>query len=183
MSEESLVKYCSPTLAGLKTANMFTFRYEDRESMHESLRSWNKRLSGKGLRVIPLRFRGNVALLYVFRPSHLNRDLQNKQTSQKLKELGYSSGEMHKCIHKLINRIGESQEFPHEIGFFLGYPPEDVCGFIDNKAENFKHAGMWKVYGDVNTAQNLFQKYKKCTSVYSNKWKNGSSIERLSVSI
>ena len=25
-------------------------------------------------------------------------------------------------------------EFPHDIGLFLGYPPEDVLGFITNKA-------------------------------------------------
>lgn len=183
MSEESLIKYCSPTLAGLKTANMFTFRYGDKKEMLLSLRGWNKRLAQKGLRVIPLRFRNNVALLYVFRPSRLNRDLQNAQASQKLNALGYRSGEMHQCIHTLIRRIGESEAFPHEIGFFLGYPPEDVCGFIDNKAENFKQAGMWKVYGDVDAARSLFRKYKKCASVYFNKLQNGSSIEKLTVRI
>ena len=32
----------------------------------------------------------------------------------------------------------ESGEFPHEVGLFLSYPPEDVKGFIDHRANNFK---------------------------------------------
>ena len=36
----------------------------------------------------------------------------------------------------------ESGEFPHEVGLFLGYPPEDVKGFIDHRANNFKCAGL-----------------------------------------
>ena len=39
----------------------------------------------------------------------------------------------------------ESGEFPHEVGLFLSYPPEDVKGFIDHRANNFKCAGLWTV--------------------------------------
>ena len=42
----------------------------------------------------------------------------------------------------------ESGEFPHEVGLFLSYPPEDVKGFIDHRASGFKCAGLWKVYGN-----------------------------------
>ena len=46
----------------------------------------------------------------------------------------------------------ESGEFPHEVGLFLSYPPEDVKGFIDHRANDFKCAGLWKVYGDEEKA-------------------------------
>ena len=36
----------------------------------------------------------------------------------------------------------ESGEFPHEVGLFLSYPPEDVKGFIDHRANDFKCAGL-----------------------------------------
>lgn len=39
-------------------------------------------------------------------------------------------------------------EFPHEIGFFFGYPAEDVFAFIREKGHNYKLVGDWKVYGD-----------------------------------
>ena len=42
MSEEYFVRHCSPTLAGLKTANMFTYNYENISEMLDSLRSLNK---------------------------------------------------------------------------------------------------------------------------------------------
>ena len=47
----------------------------------------------------------------------------------------------------------ESGEFPHEVGLFLSYPPEDVKGFIDHRANDFKCAGLWKVYGDEEKAR------------------------------
>ena len=54
---------------------------------------------------------------------------------------------------------GESGEFPHEVGLFLSYPPEDVKGFIDHRANDFKCAGLWKVYGDVEQARAAFRLY------------------------
>ena len=36
----------------------------------------------------------------------------------------------------------ESGDLPHEVGLFLSYPPEDVKGFIDHRANDFKCAGL-----------------------------------------
>ena len=81
----------------------------------------------------------------------------------------------------LIRRLCEYEEFPHEIGLFLGYPPEDVYGFIENKADGFKCVGCWKVYGDARAAQKTFARYKKCSDIYAVQYANGRSIERLTV--
>ena len=53
-----------------------------------------------------------------------------------------------------MQRLGQAAEFPHEIGLFLGYPPEDVQGFLENRL--CKCVGCWKVYGDEQAAQNGF---------------------------
>ena len=50
-------------------------------------------------------------------------------------------------------------DYPHEIGIFLGYPTKDVKGFIKNKGHNFIEMGYWKVYSDVNRARQLFNAY------------------------
>ena len=71
----------------------------------------------------------------------------------------------------------ESGEFPREVGLFLSYPPEDVKGFIDYRANNFKCTGPWKVYGDEGKARSLFAKYKKCTEIYCALWQSGSKLE------
>ena len=44
----------------------------------------------------------------------------------------------------------------------LGYPSEDVSGFIKHGAKNSKCVGTWKVYGDEAEAQKKFKLYKMC---------------------
>lgn len=183
MSEELLVQHCSPTLAGMKTGNMFNCKFADGIEMRNCIRCWNRMLVKKGLRVLPLRFREDRALVYVYRPARLSEDLQNDTAAEILDGHGYSMETPERCVVELIRRLENSEEFPHEIGLFLGYPPEDVRGFIENKAANCKCVGCWKVYGDADAAQKTFNKYKKCTDVYCAMFANGRSIERLTVAV
>lgn len=182
MSEELLIRHCSPTLAGMKTANMFVCKFADATAMRESLRRYNKLLGKKGLRLLPLRFEKGRALIYVYRPSHLSRDLEHCTAARILSERGYCSVTPSRCLAELMKRLEKSGEFPHEIGLFLGYPPEDVCGFIENR-DCFKCVGTWKVYGDAETAEKTFAKYKKCTRVYCEQHAKGRPIERLTVAM
>lgn len=181
MSEEMLVKHCSPTLAGMKTGSIFVCRYDSADDMRRSVRHWNKTLSGKGLRILPLRYSGSSALIYLYRPAKLRKDLADEQASRILRSCGYPAEAPGRCIVRLVRRLSECGEFPHEIGLFLGYPPEDVGGFMENRACNCKCCGCWKVYGDAEAAQKTFAKYKKCTQVYCAQHANGKSIERLTV--
>lgn len=181
MSEEMLVKHCSPTLAGMKTGSMFVCRYDSVNEMRNSVRQWNRTLASKGLRVLPLRFNEELALIYIYRPTKLKQDLTDETACHILRERGYITETPERCIVRLVKRMAEYEVFPHEIGLFLGYPPEDVCGFIENKACNCKCCGCWKVYSDAETAQKTFAKYKKCTEVYCSQYANGKSIERLTV--
>lgn len=183
MSEEMLVRHCSPTLAGMKTGNMFNCKFSDNTEMRNCIRLWNRRLVKKGLRVLPLRFRGDQALVYVYRPSKLSLDLQHGAANRILRERGYESAVPERCIIELMRRLGENEDFPHEIGLFLGYPPEDVQGFIENRSADCKCVGCWKVYGDAAAAQKLFAKYKKCTDIYCTLFSKGRSIERLTVAV
>ena len=80
-----------------------------------------------------------------------------------------------------IRRFREDGQFPHEVGLFLSYPPEDVQGFIDHRACDFKCAGLWKVYGDERRAQRLFSRFKHCTEDYCARWQTGWDIDRLAV--
>ncbi len=181
MSDEIIVRHCSPTLAGLKTGSIFTCPFDNEKEMITNIRKWNNLLVKKGLRVLPLRFDDQNALIYVFRPSRLTKDLKDCMTYRMLRERGYTADVPDRCIIELISRFKESGEFPHEIGLFLGYPPEDVRGFIENKAAGYKCVGLWKVYGDVKRAQRLFAKYRKCTDKYCYRFSKGRGIDRLAV--
>ena len=183
MQEEVIIRHCSPTLAGIKTGNIFTYSYDCENTMRDELRSLNKRLVPKGLCAVPLRYTYGKALIYVFRPSSLECDLSCPKACKLLKNLGYSCGSCPKYITQLINRLKESQEFPHEIGLFLGYPLEDVLGFINNKGRNCKYIGCWKVYSDEEICKKIFTKYKSCKETYLKKLSEGMTIDQLIVAV
>lgn len=183
MSEELIIKQCSPTLAGIKTANLFSAYFESKKEMYDKIRELNKRLRNKGLLVLPLKYESNRGLIYFYRPKYLKKDINCILAKRILDLYGYDVNDTNKCIIHLIERIGKSDKFPHEIGLFLGYPPEDVKGFIDNKAKNFKAVGTWKVYGNEKQAKITFNKFKKCTDVYYKQWQSGKMIERLTVAV
>lgn len=183
MSEEYVVRQCAPTLAGIKTGSLFPCPYQSRHALMGEIRALNRRLSPKGLILLPVRYLDGKALLYLYRPSNLRQDLKDRLAAQVLEQAGYSCSKSEQCVVRLIRRLKENEDFPHEIGLFLSYPPEDVKGFIDNRACNFKCSGLWKVYGDEARAQAMFARFRKCTEIYCKLWQEGSSIEQLAVAV
>ena len=105
------------------------------------------------------------------------------QASELLRQAGYGDESCERCVARLVCRFREGKEFPHEVGLFLSYPPEDVKGFIDHRANDFKCAGLWKVYGDEEKARSLFEKYRKCTEIYCTLWQSGLKLEQLAVAV
>lgn len=181
MSDKLVIFQCAPTLAGLKTGNMFSCTYESKQELWDEIRALNKRLVPKGLRALPLRYVNNRALIYVYRTKFLKRDLMEQAAVRLLESRGYPAMNPEGSLCYLIKRFQESEEFPHEVGVFLGYPPEDVCGFIENRACGHKCVGCWKVYGDEEKANRTFEQYKKCTQVYCSLLEQGKSMDRLIV--
>ena len=183
MSEDIVVRQCAPTLAGLKTGSLFPCPYESKQALMKDVRKLNQILVPKGLCLLPLRLAEKQALLYLYRPRELERDLTDQMAAELLRKAGYPPLNSERCVVRLIQRLAEEKEFPHEIGLFLSYPPEDVKGFIENKASNSKCVGTWKVYGNVERAQELFAQFKRCTDIYCKLWQAGSSLEQLAVAV
>lgn len=181
MSEEAFIRHCAPTLAGIKTGNLFNCPYADRKALLATIRSTNRKLRAKGLCATVLRSSKDHALIYLYRPGRLSADLENAQATALLKARGYDPGNCGQCVAQLTRNLRNNSEFPHEIGLFLGYPAEDVQGFIENCAKNCKCVGCWKVYGDEEAARKRFTQYQKCTRVYQAQWAKGTDIERLTV--
>lgn len=181
MSEEAMIRNCAPTLAGIKTGNLFSYRYNSIDEMRDSVRFWNIRLRDKGVRILPLRYRDSQALIYLYRPAQLAYDLHNDAAKAILRQCGYLPDTAEKCITRLMQRLKDTDDFPHEIGLFLGYPPEDVSGFMTNHARNYKCVGCWKVYGDEKKCRQLFAKYKQCTRIYESCLESGADVVSMTV--
>ena len=179
--ERYLVEQCAPTLASLKTGALFGVIEEDCEEVARQVEHWQSRLAPKGLVLTVLRCRRGRALIYLGRISQLRRDLSRPGAVQLLKRYGYHGGTEGEALEILRERVCRSENFPHEIGLFLGYPLEDVIGFIEKKKKNSKCTGYWQVYGDELDAERRFKSYRKCSEVYRRLWNSGRSLQQLTV--
>ena len=181
MSDAFLVEHCAPTFAGLKTGNLFRISYADIEVFREELRELNGILKRKGLRAVPVRMTAEFALVYLYRPDFLKRDLGSEEATCLLKSLGYEPQSVNRSVAFLARMMREKEAFPHEIGLFLGYPPEDVLGFMKSSREGVKCVGCWKVYGDEARARAAFWRFQRCREVFEENVQRGRKLEALIV--
>lgn len=108
ISENLLIGHCSPTMAGLKTGNIFTCAVYDQEELHDDLRKLNRMLSPKGLRILPLRYFDNKAVIYLYRPKRLEQDLEASLAREILARCGYSGGDANSMLVQLMRKIGRA---------------------------------------------------------------------------
>ena len=119
MLEKYLIDHCSPTLASLKTANMFSCPYESGESLAEDVWQWNLQMKDKGLYLTILRKSEKKALVYLCRPQRLENDLHKPGVQKFLRACGYLGEHWEEALKELKERLHMCEKFPHEIGLFL----------------------------------------------------------------
>ncbi|MBR2742226.1 MAG: DUF3793 family protein [Clostridia bacterium] len=181
MLEECLIKHCAPTLASLKTASVFTIKTDCEKDFSLKLETLNSHFNDKGIFLTILKHSDGNALVYVYRESCLDADLKKRGVGEFLMRCGYENADMAYAIERLKERLQTSGGFPHEIGIFLGYPLEDVLGFIKYGGKNCKLCGYWKVYCNVCETRKLFERIHKCREIYARLWREGRSVLQLTV--
>ncbi len=182
--EALLVAQCSPTLAGVKPANLFSCPMSGPDEAERCVSHWSRQLEACGIsiRVLKICERTATSLVYVYRRRWLDAIVAQEPVRAFLAQMGYAEGQdTEGLLGQLSRRLCMGQDFPHEIGIFLGYPLEDVVGFIDNKGRNFTCCGCWKTYGDPAEAEKRFRIYQKCTSIYRKLFERGTPIIQLAV--
>ena len=180
--EQELIDWCAPTLAGLKPANLF--RCPASPALFHSIREWNEKLKPFGLRIRVMKWcrRTKSCLIYVCRWDWICRTLAQADTAEFLRTNGYDlSKGTESVLCQLSRRLCLQEDFPHEIGVFLGYPLHDVIGFIENRGQNYSCCGHWKCYGDADRAQRTLDIYKRCTAVYKRMYRRGVPLMKLVV--
>lgn len=86
---------------------------------------------------------GGRTLFYVYHIGALEKLLRYPLNRKFLEERGYPCKSAAQSVRLLKERMQED-DFPHEIGIFLGYPLEDVHGFIDDTTAKTGFAGIGK---------------------------------------
>lgn len=183
MLDRYLIEHCSPTLASIKTANLFSICFEKDSEFESQIEKRNKLLRKKGVVLMVLKKEMGRALVYVCRENHLKRDLKRTGVAEFMKNCGYESTDVDTAIKTLSKRLKNCDDFPHEIGLFLGYPLGDVMGFIENAGKNSKCSGCWKVYCNECQAVKKFAQFEKCRRIYKKLWNQGRCISKLTVAL
>lgn len=135
---------------------------------------YNARLPGP--RFLVLGRCGGRALLLVYRPGLLQNALAHPLARKLLEGAGYPvEAPLPWLLRRLMDRVAEG-DFPHEVGLFLGYPPEDVRSFLADPG-GCRLCGCWKVYHDVEGARRLFFKYDACRAWLLKRLDGGENLE------
>lgn len=180
--ERALTAQCAPTLAGLKPGSLFRIG-GGLEAMRHTVDFWDQRLSSRGIRVRILKEcpAAQACMIYLYRSSWMDRIVKQPEIQEFLHQMGYQLGTTSSLLEQLSRRFCLEQEYPHEIGVFLGYPLEDVLGFMEHRGRNFTCCGLWKCYGDPSAAQARFARYRACTSAYKRMYERGVPVMSLVV--
>lgn len=156
--ETQLVLQCAPVLAGLKISNLLNVNRKQGELIQNLL-------AATDLSCYVLLRNGHRMTILIYNKKMLKAYLKNKQVQSFLLGEGYGEMNLEEMLWLLSQRYQSHMEkragFPHELGVFLGYPMEDVEGFIENNGENFLCLGYWKVYQNRQAKLELFQKFER----------------------
>ena len=166
----------------------------------------NRELDPLGIHLSVLVWRPCGALVYVYQAKSLTTYFADPRAQTALASEGYDTRDLSTCLVHLASRItlassnaaesaydgsvcalarnrhcdtGCMCEFPHEIGYFLGYPYEDVHQFIVQHGENYKVIGAWKVYTNVEQALTTFDSYRACTQYLTYIYQQGCTLGQL----
>lgn len=169
---------CAPFLKGLKVSCVI--------SMDEELYGELSELfAGMDIVYHVLSRSGGKCLVLFYRPIEMKVYLADKQVRTLLGEYGYADMHVEEMFERLSDRIRDfaarEMGFPHEIGVFLGYPPEDVKGFIKNEGKRYLMIGYWKVYSDLAGARMIFQAYDRAKDCAVNEFLTGKSIREIAL--
>ncbi len=176
--EQTLALHCAPSLAGIKPADLISWAPPE-QGGGEVLDYYAKLLDRRGICLRALGPCRKRTLLLIFRPRQLNGWLEQPQVAAMLEQAGYPVSGGTEALLRHLGRRLEGGTFPHEIGLFLGYPPEDVAGFLRDGGRSCKLCGPWKVYGDVEAAERRFAAFQRCRASLSRRVAQGIPLAQV----
>lgn len=171
--ETQLALQCAPLITGLKVSNLLIISKGNEEVVKRIL----NRTGISYYRLIQTRTKTTFLL---FRRNELEEFLSDENVRNVLMKAGYKSLQIDKILRTFSLRyeayIQGDKSFPHEMGLLLGYPVEDVVGFVENNGKNFLYSGYWKVYENQKAKVKLFDKFKVAKETLIHLLSNGLSM-------
>lgn len=171
-----VVTQCAPLLQGIKIANLLIVRLFDKENVIALFKK--TRFS-----CLVLYEETEKVIFLVYLKDSLKLYLERKEVSKLMNKFGYYEKKLELILHHFALNYAKYRNhiinFPHEMGLILGYPAEDVKGFVENEGKNYLHLGYWKVYGDVENTTLLFQNFDAARELLVSYVKSGIQMKEI----
>lgn len=153
-----LALQCAPVISGIKISNLLTIPAKSLRELSVVLKK-----TELSFRIL---YPGRERLvILIYRETELKEYLEREEVMAFIDKCGYETSDISKIFPVFVKRYMRymelKQDFPHELGLFLGYPIEDVEGFIRENGKNYLYSGYWKVYKDAELKIRLFKNYEK----------------------
>ena len=153
-----LALQCAPVISGIKISNLLTIPAKSLRELSAVLKK-----TELSFRIL---YPGRERLvILIYRDTELKEYLEREEVMAFIYKCGYETSDISKIFPVFVKRYMRymelKQDFPHELGLFLGYPIEDVDGFINENGKNYLYSGYWKVYKDAELKIRLFKNYEK----------------------
>ena len=153
-----LALQCAPVISGIKISNLFTIPAKSLRELSAVLKK-----TELSFRIL---YPGRERLvILIYRETELKEYLEREEVMAFIYKCGYETSDISKIFPVFVKRYMRymelKQDFPHELGLFLGYPIEDVEGFIKENGKNYLYSGYWKVYKDAELKIRLFKNYER----------------------
>lgn len=172
-----LAAYCAPALIGIKPANLVACDRALFPGLPRELRIYREAFAVRGVRFEIVGACEERYLLLVYHMQSLSRQVLEPRVRRLLSRFGYpDTDDLNALLYHLKRRMAQSDGFPHEIGLFLGYPVEDVEGFIAKGGRDCKMTGYWKVYGDAEAASKQFDRLSRVSRAVTRRVERGESL-------
>ena len=153
-----LALQCAPVISGIKISNLLTIPVKSLRELSVVLKK-----TELSFRIL---YPGRERLvILIYREAKLREYLSREEVMAFIYKCGYETSDISKIFPVFVKRYMRymelKQNFPHELGLFLGYPIEDVEGFIKENGKNYLYSGYWKVYKDTELKIRLFKDYER----------------------
>ncbi|NLG02708.1 MAG: DUF3793 family protein [Clostridia bacterium] len=148
---------CAPFLSGIKLSNLLIIEKKRKSELQAILRETD-------IECLELLIKCDKVFCMLYRKCEFYDFLESKIVKNFLNEMGYAAESFEDTFTLLRKRYASFMkgqcDFPHELGLLLGYPIEDVTGFIENQGKNYLYSGYWKVYDNLPVKKNLFRRFR-----------------------
>lgn len=167
---------CAPVIMDIKISNLLIVDIEDKERVMDTF-------CGTVFSLYILYMSDRKVVFLIYDREKLVGYLRRRENQRLLRILGYREYDPLSVLLEISRRyqgyMQKIREFPHELGILLGYPIEDVMGFIVNHGQNPLFTGYWKVYDNTEEKKLLFEQYRKAKELVIRLVAQGVSIKQL----